>query len=393
MVIGPYYISDSLMQIHLRTLGRLFRNIGIVGALWLVSSPTLLAQAESAESEELESIDEEENGESVRIFLNRRERREESRTYEIFENLEVATILDIEYGRERLSLTEEKGLHPTEDVWDESLEVELLGTPLPWLGIEIVYELTHEPGKWRSRFDEAFLTFLFEDWELEVGRLYMPLGEYNSFFASGPALEFGETRGRGGALSFEASDQWDFKVAGFKSDLDGNEAHTNKWDWSAAVEWSAHENFTMGVGYLSDLAEGVDSLLEDEKAYERRVEAWSVFALASLGSFEISSEYVAAMDAWAEFDPEFSRPKAWNVEVAYYTPLPVVIAGRWEGSRELEDEPEKRWGIAAIWGATDHLTVTFEVLLADYRPGFSEDTLEREVKRGREIAVAFSYEF
>ena len=64
----------------------------------------------------------------------------------------------------------------------------------PGCGGELIYEYDDDDGSNQQTIDEAILAFEGGDFELELGKLFVPFGEYFQPFRSGPLLEFGETR-------------------------------------------------------------------------------------------------------------------------------------------------------------------------------------------------------
>jgi hypothetical protein len=65
--------------------------------------------------------------------------------------------------------------------------------------------------------------------------------------------------------------------------------------------------------------------------------------------FEATLEGLAATGSFRELDNDRNRPRAWNAELVYVGYASFDLALRFEGSRELEDEPRVQFGAAATW--------------------------------------------
>ena len=144
-------------------------------------------------------------------------------------------------------------------------------------------------------------------------------------------------------------------------------------DWGTAVDWQS-EHLSFGVAYLSDLAEFDAALLKDQGSrYGRRVDAVAGHFRAVVGVLEASAEGVGALAGIDALENDRDRPSAWNLELAHQFRPNWQWALRYEGSRELEDEPERRWGAALSWQASKSLVITVEYLRGRYRRGLAED--------------------
>jgi hypothetical protein len=159
------------------------------------------------------------------------------------------------------------------------------------------------------------------------------------------------------------------------------------------VEGSPFESSTFGVSYLSDLADSQERLLMDSSdRYERRVDALSAYAVFGFDWFELTAEFVAALDSFKEFGPEEDRPSAWNVELAYFPRADVQLALRLEGSSELEGAPRYQGGIALGWRFTNLSSLTLEYLHGAFKRGLAEDSRERDLDKVHQIGAQLSIE-
>ena len=120
------------------------------------------------------------------------ERRDAGLKHEVTDWLTLSGLLELETGSQRNEL-DSSTAHSHDDDFDKSLQVGALVAPLSWLKVELTCEYDDEENE--HVLDEAFASVEIADLEPELGKLYVPFGVYYSNFASGPVLEFGETRG------------------------------------------------------------------------------------------------------------------------------------------------------------------------------------------------------
>jgi hypothetical protein len=128
---------------------------------------------------------------------------------------------------------------------------------------ETIYEYDDKSN--RHTLDEAIAAFEGGDFELELGKLFVPFGVYFSHFVSGPLLEFGETRGRGATLSYRPDDRLDLAAFVYKGRASKTESNGRDWDWGFAVEGSPFEFGSFGVSYLSESGRFAGTTLERQQ--------------------------------------------------------------------------------------------------------------------------------
>jgi hypothetical protein len=229
---------------------------------------------------------------------------------------------------------------------------------------ETVIEYDSEPDKFFS--EEAFITFDYEPMELSLGKQFTPLGLYISHFVTGPMLEFGETSARRVAsLIYGPGDDFDLTFTAYRGRISGV-GEGKEWDWAAGFEARLWDGLSFGLSYQSDLADADERLLEDSY-HLKRVAVASGYLQGITDAFEFSLEAVAALDDFRELEKGLNRPVAWNAEVVYYFPkADIDMAFRIEQSRELEDEPEHRYGVALTWYPDKRINLTVEYLRARF---------------------------
>ncbi len=310
---------------------------------------------------------------SRRIYRTREEQREAGLQREITPWLTLSGLLEGEVQTDRhIPRGEGSVIKTTTD--NASLQFGLIADLLNLAEAEFVVEYDSEPDKFLS--EEAFLTLEYEPWELILGKQFTPLGIYFNHFVSGPMLEFGGTSARHVALlNYGPSDVFDLSLAAYRGRSSGL-GEDGQWDWSIGFEAWPSEKLSFGVSYQSDLSDSDERLLDDDH-YIERVSVVGAYLLGITDTLEFTLEVVAALDGFQELEKERDRPMAWNAEIDYFfTDNDFDLAFRMEMSRELEDEPELRYGVAMTWYPHSQTSLTMEYLRGRFdRDAFS---LERE---------------
>lgn len=261
--------------------------------------------------------------------------------------------------------------------------------------VEAQVVLEFEENKSAPGLDEALIEFNSGAWEWSVGRQMVPFGAYYSTFITGPLLEFGETTKTSLMVGYDYHNFIEFSAAAFKGDARQANAEPRIRDWAAALEVKFFdERLLMGVSYLSDLADSDAQLLEESNhLYQRKVAAGSAYAVLQIDPVEISFEGVQAARTFREFAANANQPRAWNIEVSYFPSPHWQIAARFERSTELPEHPQRRYGLAATWLVYPDVTLAFEYLHADFKPGFVFDDADNELQRQTLYAMQLSLEF
>jgi hypothetical protein len=317
---------------------------------------------------------EDEPEEKARIYTTREERREAGEEHRLNAWLAGSDLIEFEAGREWIALTDPSPDTRERDV-SSTLSLGLLATPSSWIKAEAIFELEHvfEGDAPEFTLDEGTVSLLQGPFELEAGRLYVPFGEYFSHFATGPLLEFGETRGYGADLSWSPHERLDLSVFGYDGPAEPATGGETQVNWGCALAGSPREGWNIGASYLSDLADAKDGLLEAYgNRYRSRVDGVSAYSVLGAGRFELTAEIVHALKAFAEFPPGRSQPFAWNVELAFFPEGRVDAAVRLEGSQELENAPRLMGGVALSWRPLRAVSLTVEYLHGDYDSAVSD---------------------
>ncbi len=299
---------------------------------------------------------------------------------------------------QRFSLSDSSD-HTHDDNLDAFLQLGLEVSPFSWMTAELIYEYALDSfSDWDSSdahtLDEATVSLEASDFELVAGKQYLPFGVYFSRFVSAPILVFGETRDQGVTLSYLPGDRLDISAFAYTGQAKKAGSKGASWDWGFAAEVSPSDYVSFGVSYLSDLADSQEGLLDDfNDRYDTRVDALSAFAVIEYDRFELTGEFVGALDSFEELDSDRDKPRAWNVELAFYPEGNFEWALRLEGSDELEDAPRLQGGAAVAWRVTRYASVTLEYLRGSYEAGLAEDGDERELDKVDQIGALMSFEF
>ncbi|NND80995.1 MAG: LbtU family siderophore porin [Gammaproteobacteria bacterium] len=329
--------------------------------------------------------------ESSRIYRSPEERRDAGLGRELLPWLKVSGLLEAE--RERLDFEFENNVEQREDDGTVlTLQVGLDITMSELMSAEITLETERDTAT-TSKVDEAILIIEFDPVELELGRLSAPFGEYYSHFIIGPLLEIGETVTDGAVLAWDINDYFELSVGALHSAVSA--AGSGSLDWAMNLEFvNDTESIKLGLGYLSDLAESDEQLLSEfEGDYNHRVGAINAYALFGFSNMEITAEYVAATGAFSGFEAELDRPRAFNIEWAYFLSDAAQLALRYETSHELEDAPKSQAGINLTWRPNRYVLLSLEYLRARYARDFVFDDEDNMLLRGDSVAGQIAIEF
>lgn len=228
---------------------------------------------------------------------------------------------------------------------------------------------------------------------IEVGRVYVPFGAYNSHFVSDPlTLELGETRETAVMLGWNTD--WVQVQGGCfngKVDEDTEDEENNIDGAVAALTLTPFEFAEAGVYFITDIGEswGMQDLMDGASSYSEAAGAGGYVSI-TLGQFVLDAEVLSALD-----DLEFSvaseeeetvtriQPLAWNCELAFRPNDNWEIAGRIEGSDEYPNMPETQYGAAISRALMEKAAVKLE-----YLHGTFDNADDRDMVTGQ-LALEF----
>ncbi|CAA6810666.1 MAG: Unknown protein [uncultured Thiotrichaceae bacterium] len=315
----------------------------------------------------------EDNG---RNYTTRDEKREAAQRYKITKWFSLSTLAEIEQSKQRFTSVENE--HSKQDDFSKSLDVELFFNPSKYLTSEVTIGFDDDKGK--LSVDEAVVIIDLDPMELELGKLYLPVGEYYSHFITGAPTEFSETQAKAAVLNYQATEKVELALFVYDGDAE-KQSSSNNIDWGVSTELQALEGLTLGLGYQSDLADADEvDLQESRNQYARRVDGIGMYGAYEFGDVEITAEYTGALKPFNEFDEDRNKPAAWNMEFAHYPRETFEWALRLAGSHEIEDAPEKQLGIVATWHLHKQVSASLEYLHNDYKAELAEDQNEEELR-------------
>jgi hypothetical protein len=232
---------------------------------------------------------------------------------------------------------------------------------------------------------------------LEVGKMYVPFGDFASSFISDPlALELGETRETAARLRAMLG-PLDLSLSVFNGDIeDDGSSHLDDFVLALAFahEFSESVSLTLGTSYTSNLADsdGLTDRLDEmtgDTVLADKVAGVNLFAALAIGRVGLLAEYVGALDEFAADEilaRREAKPSAWNFETSLAVTDALTVALRYETGNEFGDWlPETRYGIAASyllhdgdWGAT---VLSLEYMRGEYddEDGTDEDLLTAQL--------------
>ena len=225
-------------------------------------------------------------------------------------------------------------------------------------------------------------------WALEVGRMELPMGEYNSNFIEDPTtVLIGETFDEAVLLGYETK-LLEIALAGYKGDFRDR-------NFVAALSIIGIENLEIGffasdnVGESLELRELQREVLEETGEGERvidKVAGYGVFLAWEMNPFVVDFEWIAAMDRFAEgaLDEQALKPQAWNFEISARPASKWQVGARFEHSKDVPDAPKRQYGFAISYGISENLMLTGNYL----RGEFEEDDLSRDLFQ---VELVFEY--
>jgi hypothetical protein len=278
--------------------------------------------------------------------------------------------------------------------------------------------------------DEAYITFANADvtpFYANVGRLYVPFGNFESNMISDPAtLTIGETRAELVQLGFEVENGIYGSAYVFNGDAEevknnyaeqeNNHIDNYGMNLGYVIEYD-DISVDFGAGYINNIASSgglaklVDSnaLCADGGCIKEYVGGLSLHAIASFGSFSLIGEYITALEDFEanELTGDHSdklKPRAWNIEGAYSFELAskeATFALGYQKTKDMHfdtettDFFEKAWLTSLSVGIIDNTILSAEWKHSDAYKKVKNTHRAAGDKYGDEdlLQVKLSYEF
>ncbi len=233
---------------------------------------------------------------------------------------------------------------------------------------------------------------------LNLGKMYLPFGRFESHFVSDPlTLELGET-GEVAVVAGWSNSLFDLSLGAFNGDVEeaGEEDHIDGFVASGVFSLPADTipgfGFEAGVSYITSLADSDGLEGEVVSNLTERVGGASVFAHATFGeSFTLGAEYLGAFSSFGpgelavETFPQPGRysPRAWNLEAAWALLPAWELAVRYAGSHGAGLLlPERQYGVALLWAMGDTVSWGVEYLHGDWEDDSRSDGLTLQMALG-----------
>lgn len=272
------------------------------------------------------------------------------------------------------TLTHPEGGDEEDDSRLSTVQLGLEAELTPWLGGHVI-GLWDEDDTEPAEIDEAVVVLKTpeplsgQSLSLTFGRQYLPFGKFESQMVSDPlTLDLGETHSTSGVFGAEG-ELWTAKAGTFEGSVDDGDADSLD-TWVASFEVTPHEGFTLGVSYLSDLAESDAELVQDASLYKDEVPAMAAFVALEHDGFGLTAEYLTALDDFttgqveAGEDLTGQRPEAWFVEASWAATERLMLVARYEESKDYQGNA-RRTGATAAYGLCDYAQIAGEYLLDD----------------------------
>ncbi len=305
-------------------------------------------------------------------------------------HLALSGLIEVEAGYQRSRLRD-GGSEAASDLTLATAQLGLGAKATENLGatLALLYE---EADQAQIEVDEATIDLSNGPWQARIGRQYLPFGVFRSHFISDPlTLELGETRETALRGGFHL-DRIALEAFIFNGDAEQTGKDSQLRDFGASLSLTPVDGLELAASYLSDLADSDSELVGS--VFSRRVGAWSAAAVASFGPLELSGEYLGALRSFAAADLDIAgdgsgdRPRAWNLEAAWYPCDSVEFAVRLEGSDQFAGQPQRQYGLGSSWGFHQHATLALEYLHGRFDQTFGDGAKARDLAT-IQLALAF----
>lgn len=325
----------------------------------------------------------------VRLYRTREEQREVGLRHEITPWLIMNGLAEFEWEQSQYSLSNQSFLDRTENT-ATNVQLGFEITPMDDVKAEWIAEYDSDVDKWVT--DEATIAYESGPWEWVAGKQNMPFGVFISHFATGPILEFGEVSDKAVSLAYDYQEIVDASFTLYRG-VAYHVGDSRGLDWTFALEYWPTEDFSIGMSYLSDLADVDEYLLEDSGIqYQHKVPGMSAYLLWVFDHSEISLEYIGSSSSFNELDADRNKPSAWNTEYTYFFMPSLDVSLRVEGSHELEDAPLLQYGVSLSYRLYRYASLTVEFLNGQFKPGLAmddENSYNRIKTAATQLSVAF----
>lgn len=270
----------------------------------------------------------------------------------------------------------------TSDIVLSTLELGIEANPLEHVYGQVVF-VYEEDDTDPIDVDQAFIRLDGEDkypLSLEMGRLYVPFGGFETHFISDPLTQqLGETRESALVAAYSGSS---LEIFGGVFNGDVNEADENDDmidGFTAGTTFTLSGNgalaFSAGLSYISNIgdSDGLTEELTTTDTVSEYVPGLAAHLLVGLDEqFFGKFEYITALDSFTEGDLSFDdgqsvEPWALNLELAYAVTETFEAALRYGASDDAGTFlPESLYGVVANYAPMENVTVSLEFQYSEY---------------------------
>ena len=222
-----------------------------------------------------------------------------------------------------------------------------------WVRADVV--VLYEDGE-DIELDQGFITFgnteefpLF----LQVGRMYVPFGNFDSLFVSDPiVLELGDAQEDAALLGFEQGG-FSASVSVFNGDVETEgENHIENAVLAASYSiQNENSSVAFGASWIRNImdSDGLTGVLDDAgyATTDDDTGGLNAWVSATLGRATLIAEYVKVLDSISVDGVDTGvEPESLNLELGFAFSDRLEIAGKFEKSRDVEDWfAETRYGV------------------------------------------------
>lgn len=253
----------------------------------------------------------------------------------------------------------------------------------------VILLFEEEGGDDALKVDEAVITlhlpqhFLGQDPSLDLGKLYLPFGKFNSAMISDPlTLDLGETQNSAAVFGL-SGDLWSLRVGLFNGETEKDNDTIDSFVVSLEITPAKGVNF--GTSYLSNLGESGAGLVADPTLYASSVAAASAFASLAFGPIGLETEVVTAHNDFdtaliglSDSDLTGKRPLAWQTQLSWRPAEVLQLATRVEGAKDYQDDVT-RYGATVSYGLTKGAVIALEYLYSDFVNDLKNQTVTAQL--------------
>ncbi len=232
---------------------------------------------------------------------------------------------------------------------------------------------------------------------LQVGKMYVPFGNLDSFFISDPVvLELAETRETAALIGFEKNG-FSASLSVFNGDVETEGENQVENMVLAASYGIENENSSLcfGAAWIRNImdSDGLTGVLEDTYSYTYTFDdtgGFNVWATATLGQAILIAEYVTALDDLNVDGANTGlRPDSLNLELGYALTARLEVAAKYEKANDIADWfAENRYGAVGRYRLLETELCCAGIALEYMREDFGSGAEDADV-----VTAQFTVEF